>query len=122
MFSAFFPFLTLVLAQLIGEVIARGCRLPVPGTVVGAVVLFAALCVVPGLHAKIATFSHTLLKNMLLFFVPASAGIMAVFGDIAKQGPFLLVLIVVSTWGTALASALAFDALRGGKPGREPSA
>jgi putative effector of murein hydrolase LrgA (UPF0299 family) len=111
--SAFFPFLTLVASQLLGEWVARACRLPLPGTVVGAVLLLAALCVVPGLHARIASFSHTLLRNMLLFFVPASVGIMAVFGDVARHGPLLLVLTVVSTWSTALATAFVFDALSG---------
>lgn len=112
MLSAFFPFLTLVASQLLGEVIARACRLPVPGTVVGAIVLFAALRTVPGLHARIASFSHMLLNNMLLFYVPASVGVMAIFGDLARQGPLLLVMTVVGTWATAFAAALTFDALR----------
>jgi holin-like protein len=118
MLSAFFPFLTLVASQLLGECIARAFRLPLPGTVVGAVVLFVALCLVPGLHAKISSFSHMLLKNMLLFFVPASVGVMAVCGDLARRGPLLLGVTVVSTWATALVAALAFDALRSGRPER----
>lgn len=111
--SAFFPFFVLVVAQLTGEAVAAACELPLPGTVVGAVVLFVALCAVPGLHAKIAPFAHTLLRNMLLFFVPASAGIMVVFGDVARQGPLLLGVTVAATWATALVAALSFDALRG---------
>jgi holin-like protein len=114
MLSAFFPFLTLVASQLLGECIARACGLPLPGTVVGAVVLFLALCAVPGLHARISSFSHMLLKNMLLFYVPASAGVMTVFGDLVGRGPLLLGVTVLSTWATALAAALAFDALRRG--------
>ncbi len=55
-----------------------------PGSVIGAVLLFIALWLVPGLHAKIAPFSHTLLRNMLVLFVPASVGMMAIFGDIAE--------------------------------------
>lgn len=111
-FTAFFPFLVLVIAQLIGEVAARYGKLPVPGSVIGAVLLFIALWLVPGLHAKIAPFSHTLLRNMLVLFVPASVGIMAIFGDIASQGLVLLIASVIATWSTALISALTFDAVR----------
>jgi len=110
--TAFFPFLVLVAAQLIGEVAARYGKMPVPGSVIGAVLLFIALCVVPGLHAKIGPFSHTLLRNMLVLFVPASVGIMAIFGDIASQGVVLLVVSVLATWGTAFVSAWTFDAVR----------
>lgn len=110
--SAFFPFLVLVAAQLAGEFAARYGKLPVPGSVIGAVLLFMALWLVPGLHAKIAPFSHTLLRNMLVLFVPASVGMMSIYGDIASQGVVLLVVSVLATWGTALVSALTFDAVR----------
>lgn len=111
--SAVFPFTVLVAAQYGGELLARGCGLPIPGTVVGGVGLFLGLCFIPGLHAKIAPFAHTLLRNMLLFFVPASVGVMAIFGDMASHGLLLLGVLVVSTWATALAAAVTFDALGG---------
>lgn len=109
--SAFFPFLVLVLAQLLGDGVANTLGLPLPGSVVGAAALFAVLCVAPGLHARIAPFAHTLLRNMLLFFVPASVGIMVIFGDVASHGPLLAAVTVLSTWATALVSAVAFDLL-----------
>ncbi|MFA8019750.1 CidA/LrgA family protein [Bremerella cremea] len=110
--SAFFPLMTLIVSQLIGEWISATFQLPLPGAVVGAVLLFIALCLVPGLHAKIAPFAHTLLRNMLLFYVPASVGIMVTFGEIASRGPFLLIVTVVSTWMTAFVSAVVFDSFR----------
>ena len=110
--SAFFPFTVLVVCQLAGEALARGLGVPLPGTVVGAVVLFGGLCVWPGLHARIAPFCHTLLRNMLLFYVPASVGIMKIFGGVARRGPLLVGIIVVSTWATALVAAVVFDALQ----------
>lgn len=109
--TAFFPFLVLVTSQLVGEWISVQFRAPVPGSVVGAMLLFVALCIIPGLYAKIAPFAHTLLRNMLLFYVPASVGILAIFGDVARSGPFLILLTVISTWTTALVAAFLFDAL-----------
>ena len=111
--SAVFPLTVLVSAQYAGELLARACGLPVPGTVIGGVGLFVALCLIPGLHARIAPFAHTLLRNMLLFFVPASVGVMAIFGDLASHGPLLLAVLVITTWATALAAAFTFDALGG---------
>ena len=118
--SAFFPFTVLVVSQLVGEGLARLLRLPLPGTVVGAVVLFAALCGWPGLHARVAPFCHTLLRNMLLFYVPACVGIMKIWGDVSRRGPLLAGAILVSTWATALAAALAFD-LVSRRVGRRPA-
>jgi holin-like protein len=78
----------------------------------GAVLLFGLLLIFPKLHAKIAGFCHTLVRNLLLFYVPASVGIMKIFGDVAKQGLLLVAVIVVTTWATALVAAVAFDACR----------
>ncbi len=111
--SAFFPFFVLVVAHWVGESVATAARLPLPGTVVGAVVLFVALCAIPGLHAKIAPFAHTLLRNMLLFYVPASVGIMTLFGEAGRLGPLLLAVSCVSAWATAVVAASVFDAVRG---------
>lgn len=112
-FSAFLPLTLLVVCQLAGELLARALHAPLPGTVVGAVLLLAALCIWPGMHARIAPFCHTLLRNMLLFYVPASVGMMKVVGDVERSGPVLAGVIVVSTWATAFVSAAVFDAVRG---------
>jgi len=71
------PALTAIfLCQLVGEAITVGAGLPLPGPVVGMVLLFAALVMrgkVPGSLAKVG---DGLLSNLSLLFVPAGVGIM----------------------------------------------
>lgn len=62
--------------QLVGEVIARGLDLPVPGPVVGMVVLFVALQVRrPPASANVFRTSDALLRHLQLLFVPAGVGV-----------------------------------------------
>ena len=110
--SAFFPFVVLVAFQLLGEAVVRVAGLPFPGMVLGAVLLFVALFLHPPLHARIAAGSHLLIRSMLLFFVPASVGMMTLTKELEQYGLILAVVIVVSTWATALVSAVVFELVR----------
>lgn len=62
--------------QLVGEVIARGLDLPVPGPVVGMVVLFVVLQVRrPPATANVFRTSDALLRHLQLLFIPAGVGV-----------------------------------------------
>ncbi len=68
---------TLLLAcQLAGEVITRLLRLPVPGPVVGMVILFCGLVVRGHVPEDLGAVTNGLLQNLSLLFVPAGVGIM----------------------------------------------
>ncbi|MDT0200732.1 CidA/LrgA family protein [Nocardioides sp. AE5] len=68
--------LWLVGCQLVGEVIARGLELPVPGPVIGMVLLFIALSIVkPPESANVFRVSDALLRHLQLLFVPAGVGV-----------------------------------------------
>lgn len=69
----------------------------VPGSVIGMVLLFAALSlkwVRPGAVKRVATF---LLDNMMLFFVPVGVGLMTTYSMIGGNLWAILVSLVVST-------------------------
>lgn len=95
---------TLLVYQLIGEVFVHFFGLPVPGPVVGMLLLFLSLWVkgsIPdGLHAT----ANAILQHMSLLFVPAGVGVMVHFSRVSGE----IVPIVVSVLGsTALAIAAA---------------
>jgi holin-like protein len=69
-------FALLLACQLVGEVITRMVRLPVPGPVVGMVILFCALVVRGHVPAELGTVTTGLLQNLSLLFVPAGVGVM----------------------------------------------
>lgn len=95
--------LTLVLMQLIGEALVRFLEVPLPGALIGFLLLFGGLVLYGRLPQGLRdTSNHTLPHLMLLFIAPV-AGIMLHFERIASEWlPFLLSCIA----GTAVTIAV----------------
>jgi holin-like protein len=68
--------LTLLAYQLAGEVLARSLGLPLPGPVLGMLLLFATLFLRGGIPPAVRTTAETLLQHLSLLFVPAGVGVM----------------------------------------------
>lgn len=111
-------FVVLLLCQLAGEAASRGFGLPVPGPVLGLVVLFLGL----RLHARrrppeaeppegLARVSDGLLQNLALLFVPAGAGVVQHLALLRDHGAALAAALVVSTALTLAATVFAFRAV-----------
>lgn len=91
--------------QLVGELVVRVADLPVPGPVVGMLLLFVFLRVRRyDDEASVVRAGTALLRHLQLFFVPAGVGVVAylsVLGDdalpigVAMLGSWLLGLAVV---------------------------
>ncbi|WP_345792697.1 CidA/LrgA family protein [Thauera sp. JM12B12] len=116
--------LTLLLVfQLVGEVIARGLALPVPGPVIGMALLFLALMLRGGPGEDLRQTAGSLLQHLSLLFVPAGTGIV-LYGDrIAAEWLPLLVALFLSTFLAIAVTALALAALtrrRRNTPTEEP--
>jgi holin-like protein len=107
--SIFFPFALLFTIQLVSETLVQSLRIPIPGAVVGALVLFGLLLRFKGLHQKIAHGSHALIKNMLVLYVPISVGLMDRATELRENGAMLLTVLVFSTTVTALTTAWVFE-------------
>lgn len=75
------PLLTLLGFQLVGEVLYRTLRLPLPGPVLGMAMLAGWLLwrrrTRPEGDLDLTRITRPLLRNMGLFFVPAGVGIVA---------------------------------------------
>lgn len=72
--------------QLVGELVVRSLGLPVPGPVVGMVLLFGVLCLRrPGSESGTLRVAAGLLTHMQLLFVPVTVGIMVHAGAIREQ-------------------------------------
>ena len=96
----------LLLFQLAGEVIARGLGLPIPGPVLGMLLLFAFLLWRGGPSTGLQTTSQSLLQHLSLLFVPAGTGIMVHLHRVADEWPALLLSLLISTALTLAATAL----------------
>lgn len=104
--------LGILLFQLIGEVLSRGLNLPVPGPVVGMLLLFAILRWRGGPPEALSNTAHGILANLPLLFVPAGVGVMVHLPVLAREGAPLLAAIVVSTSITLLITGLTVHWLR----------
>jgi holin-like protein len=113
---------TLLALQLLGEVIARGLDLPVPGPVLGMLLLFLWLVLRSGPDPELQTTSNALLQHLSLLFVPAGTGIMVHLHRVGDEWLPLLLSLVFSTAATLAVTAVVMQAcLRGtARPGSEP--
>ena len=100
----------LLVLQSIGEVLSRGLQLPLPGPVVGLVLLLGALNWAP-VRDSVAAVADFLLSHLSLLFVPVGVGVMVHLDVLGRYGLRLAVVIVVSTAVGLAVTALVLRAL-----------
>jgi holin-like protein len=86
---------TLFLCQLAGELLVQWLSLPIPGPLIGMLLLFIALLVRGGVPEALSETSSHLLRNLMLLFIPAVTGVMLHFERVGREWlPFLAAGIV----------------------------
>lgn len=99
-------FLTLLLCcQLAGELIVVASGLPLPGPVIGMIILFIGLLVRGGVPNELQALAGGLLRHLSLLFVPAGVGVMLHLALIADEWLAISVSLLVSTAVTVAATA-----------------
>lgn len=101
----------LLVCQLAGESLSRLLQLPVPGPVLGMILLLLLLMVRRRTLALIEPTADALLANLILMYVPACVGLMAHFKTIRAEWEPIVVAVVGSTVLTLVVTALAFKLL-----------
>lgn len=87
----------LVVCQAVGEVLVRLTHVPVPGPIVGMVLLFGLLqWREPDEGAGVLRAADGLLRHLQLFFVPAGVGIVAYLGVVRADALPIAGAMVVS--------------------------
>lgn len=113
-------FVVLLSFQLAGEVISRGLALPVPGPVLGLVLLFFALLTFQRLQAlepegvgetDVGRVAGGLLQNLALLFVPAGVGVVQHLKLLSEYGLAIAVALVGSTALTLAVTVFVFTAV-----------
>ena len=90
----------------VGEFLHRIVGVPLPGNIIGMVILLALLCSKIIKLEQIAEVSGFFLKYLPLFFLPPSIAIMGVGDDILSRWPLLLSLCIVFTLITIAAGGI----------------
>lgn len=100
----------LLLCQSAGEALARLAHLPLPGPVIGLLLLWALLQL-PAARAPVAAAAEPLLQHLSLLFVPVGVGVITHLALIGQYGGRMLAAIVLSTWAGLAVAALVLRAL-----------
>lgn len=108
----------LLVLQLAGEVTVRLLSWPIPGPVLGMILLFLILVLRKGVPGSLAMASNGLLTHLSLLFVPAGVGVM-VHGDrlMAEWLPVVAVLLVTTVLTMLVTAAVMMLANRWLVPG-----
>ncbi|MBW7470953.1 CidA/LrgA family protein [Marinobacter sp. M216] len=96
----------LLVYQLVGEVTVRLAGVPIPGPVLGMVMLFITLWIRGQAPESVEQASSALLAHLSLLFVPAGVGMMAHFDRIADEWIPITFALLLSTVITMVVTAL----------------
>lgn len=99
-------FLILLACQLLGELIVVVADVPIPGSVVGMVLLLLLLVVLQEVPAGLRLAGEGLLKVLPLLLVPAGVGLMRYFNVLSETWYQLLIALFVSTFITMVVVGL----------------
>lgn len=103
---------TLLVLQLLGEVLVRVLGLPLPGPVLGMLLLFAALLLYGRAPEALAATTHAMLRHLSLLFVPAGVGVMVHLEPVYDVWGRLLITVLASTAITIVVTALVLTGMQ----------
>ena len=100
----------LLLCQSAGELLARALRLPLPGPVLG-MLLMLLLLLWPPVRAAVAAAAEGLLQHLSLLFVPVGVGVIVHLPVLAEYGLRIAGVLLVSTLIGLAVTALVLRAM-----------
>ena len=92
----------IMIISFMGEILNWAIPLPVPASVYGIIILFAALSCGALSLDKIEETADFLLRVMPLMFIPAGAGLMCVWEDMRSDVLPIVLIVIVSTAATMI--------------------
>jgi holin-like protein len=101
----------LLLFQLAGEALVQLFALPIPGPVVGMLLLLLALSIRGSAPQPLNDTANGLLQHLSLLFVPAGVGVMLHLARVADEWLAIGAALIGSTALTIAATALTMRAL-----------
>ncbi|HEX2927522.1 MAG TPA: CidA/LrgA family protein [Ruminiclostridium sp.] len=91
-------FLIVLIICFIGEVLNKVVHIPLPGSIIGMILLF--ICLITGgiKLEKLDEISRFLMDHLAFFFIPAGVGLLAYVGILRKSLLPLLVICFFTTF------------------------
>lgn len=104
-------FMALLLFQLLGEAIAHLAHMPIPGPILGLILLLAWASLGGRLGRSGEMVARGLMANLGLMFVPVAAGILFQLRSLGDAAWHVAWIVVVTTAVTLVATAATFTFL-----------
>ncbi len=98
----------LLLFQGLGEVISKLLGLPIPGPVVGLILLLATLLIRNKLDPDLDMVATGFTQNLGLLFIPAAVGVVMFIPQLAEYGLAIAAILIASVGLSVAASAITF--------------
>ena len=98
----------LLLFQGLGEVISKLLGLPIPGPVVGLILLLATLLIRNKLDPDLDMVATGFTQNLGLLFIPAAVGVVMFIPQLAEYGLAIAAILIISVGLSVAASAITF--------------
>ena len=103
--------MVLLIYQLLGEFLVLFFNAPIPGPVVGMMLLFCTLVVHGRTSAALDTTATGLLSHLSLLFIPAGVGVMVHWQRIEAEWLAITLALIVSAIVTLAVTALLMQTL-----------
>jgi putative effector of murein hydrolase LrgA (UPF0299 family) len=107
----------ILLCQLLGEIVVRGFGVPIPGPVIGLMLLLVLLQGRDRIgllrhgplgNGGVESAASGMLAHLSLLFVPAGVGVVQQLNLISEHGVAVFIILVISVIVTLLVTAAAF--------------
>lgn len=101
----------LLLCQFLGELVVTGLNLPLPGTIMGMLILLLGLMLWQPLRNTVEPAAAVLIKHLTLLFFPIGVGLVLEWPRFSEYGAALIVSLVLGTLIAIPAVALVLNRL-----------
>lgn len=82
---------------LIGEILSKSLSLPIPGNILGMLLLLLLLCTKVIKVNQIESISNFFLDHLAFFFIPAGVGLLTSFNLIKDSLVIILIICIITT-------------------------
>lgn len=104
-FKLFKAFFYIFLFLGLGELTVYLAKVPIPGNIIGMILIFTALKLKLIKLESVKPASNILINNMMLFFVPFGVGLMSYFDFVKSYGMILIGAVGLSSLLTLYVTA-----------------
>ena len=96
----------ILLFQGLGEIISKLLGLPIPGPVIGLMILLATLLMRRRIDADLDLVATAFTQHLGLLFIPAAVGVVMFVPQLANHGLTIAIILLISVAASVAVTAL----------------